>query len=520
MVEKLIIVLGDQLDIDSSALAQYSEGEDAVWMAENHEEIGYVPSHKLRIAFFLSAMRHFRDELRNSGFRVEYHELAKQPSRDRGDNFREILLRDAKRFHAKRLVVSEPGDYRVTQMLCEAAEELGVELDILEDSHFYSTPKQFRAWAQGKRELVLEHFYRKLRKEEQILMDGKKPEGGEWNYDSDNRESFGKEGPGDLPRIQSIPPDKTTREVIELVEHRFSDHPGSLEHFSLPVTRNAARSALEEFIEARLAKFGPYQDAMWSEEFFLYHSRLSAVLNVKLLNPRECVDAAVAAYEEGRAPIQSVEGFVRQVLGWREFIRGIYFLEMPRYAERNALRCPSDADVPSFYWDGDTDLECIRATMKGLVDHGYVHHIGRLMVLGLFAQLLGVHPYRFHEWHLAMYLDAIDWVSLPNTLGMSQYGDGGIVGTKPYCATGAYIDRMSNHCASCRYHPKKATGEDACPFTTLYWDFLDRHEKQFRDNRRMAFQVKNLDRKREKGEMTEIRKKASEYQKRFGSRRK
>jgi deoxyribodipyrimidine photolyase-related protein len=233
---------------------------------------------------------------------------------------------------------------------------------------------------------------------------------------------------------------------------------------------------------------------MWTGEPFLFHSRLSVALNLGLLDPRECVAAAVAAYESGKAPLNSVEGFVRQIVGWREFVHGVYWHFMPGYIEKNALGC-EDRDVPSFYWDGGTEMRCVREGMQAVLDHGYAHHIVRLMVLGLFAQLLGVHPRRFHDWHMALYLDAIDWVSLPNTLGMSQYGDGGIVGTKPYCASGAYVKRMSNFCAGCRYDPKQAVGEKACPFTTLYWDFLARHRRRFAANRRLAMQMRNLDRK-------------------------
>jgi deoxyribodipyrimidine photolyase-related protein len=293
-----------------------------------------------------------------------------------------------------------------------------------------------------------------------------------------------------------------------MVESRFADHPGSLEHFSLPVTHDEAVRAVRDFVEHRLAEFGTYEDAMWTDEPFLYHSRLSAALNVKLVSPRYCIDKAQEAYEAGAAPLNSVEGFVRQILGWREFVRGVYWHHMPAYGEMNALEC-SDRGVPGLFWDGETDMRCVAQCMRSVLDHAYAHHIPRLMVLGQLALLSGVHPFEFHQWHMAMYADAIDWVSLPNTLGMSQYGDGGIVGTKPYCATGKYINRMSNYCSDCPYDPDQATGDGACPFTTLYWDFLARHRKRFERNRRMGFQMKNLERKKP-AELEAIRKEASE----------
>jgi deoxyribodipyrimidine photolyase-related protein len=294
------------------------------------------------------------------------------------------------------------------------------------------------------------------------------------------------------------------------VQERWPDHPGTLEGFAEAVTPEQAREALADFIRERLPSFGDHQDALWEGEPFLYHSRLSAALNLKLLDPRDCIEAAEDAWRAGEAPLNAVEGFVRQILGWREYVRGIYWHFMPDYASRNALEC-DDVDVPGFYWTGETRMACVADALRNVLEHGYAHHIQRLMVLGLFAQLLGVHPYRFHEWHMALYLDAVDWVSLPNTLGMSQYGDGGLVGTKPYCASGRYIQRMGNHCGGCRYDPGTAVGEEACPFTTLYWDFLARHRERLDGNRRMKFQLANLDRK-DPDELSRIQERARTLQ--------
>lgn len=514
MVRTLLLVFGDQLDDAVPDRLDLDPEQDAIWMAEVAEEIEYIPSHKRRIAVFLAAMRHFRDRRRSEDWDVHYHELGQDPGGDRGGSLREILTEDLRELGPERVIAVLPGDWRVRTMLKELSEELSAdddpEIELLEDDHFLCSVEEFRGWADGRKRFLLEDFYRRMRKRDGTLMEGGDPVGGEWNFDKDNRESFGKNGPKDLPPVPRFEPDPLTREVLDLVADRWPDHPGSLDDFAEAVTPEHAQEALTDFVEHRLPTFGTYQDALWEGTDFLYHSRLSVVLNLKLLDPRAAIEAAEDAYHSGHAPINAVEGFVRQILGWREYIRGIYWTFMPEYAERNALECADDADVPSFFWDGDTEMACVRDAMRNVVEHGYAHHIQRLMVLGLFAQLAGVHPYRFHEWHMAMYLDSVDWVSLPNTLGMSQFGDAGLVGSKPYCASGAYIDRQGNHCRNCRYDPKTTEGPDACPFTVLYWDFLARHEDRLEGNRRMVFQYKNVERRREKGTLEPVLERAAE----------
>lgn len=498
-MRNLILIYGNQLDFNSSVFDDYDPKQDVLWMAEVDEEATHVWCHKLRIAYFFSAMRHFRDECREKDWKVQYHELKSDARKDSGKTFEKILLADARSLKPEKLVTVEAGDYRVREQIRNAAAELGLELETLPDRHFYSSPEYFEEYADGRKQLILEYFYRGLRKKHKILVDdNNKPEGGDWNFDKDNRDSFKKSGPPELPKEKAFSPDEITQDVIKLVESRFPDHPGNLENFTLPVTRKQALSYLRHFIEHKLPNFGKWEDAMWSDEPFLYHSRLSAPLNLQLLDPRECIEAAVEAYEKGDAPINSVEGFVRQILGWREFVRGIYWHKMPDYAELNAL--DHQEELPSFFWDGETEMNCVNQSMQHVLNHGYSHHIQRLMVLGNFAQLWGVHPRKFHEWHMAMYLDAIDWVSLPNTLGMSQYGDGGVVGTKPYCSSGNYINKMSNYCKGCKFDYKKRTGDDACPFTTLYWEFLERHSKKLDGNHRMNFAYKNLERMKKNGD--------------------
>lgn len=497
-VRHLILVLGDQMDRESAAFEDFDRDQDAIWMAENAGEATHVRCHQLRLVYFFSTMRHFRDACQAAGDHVIYHELTDDGRHDSGPDFAAILKTTVRDARPQKLIVLEPGDWRVWKMLEQAADALNLPLEIRADTSFYCSMHEFKQWADGRKTMKLEHFYREMRKRHDVLMEGSDPIGQQWNYDHDNRVTFGKKGPPPITKPGTIEIDTVTRDVIAMVKKRFSDHPGpsdGLTTLDFPVTQQQAQAYLDDFIRHRLPNFGTYEDAMWTDEPVLYHSRLSALINSHLLRPRACVDAAVAAYKRGDAPLNSVEGFVRQILGWREFVRGLYGLKMPEYIEMNHLACEPERDVPAFFWDGQTEMACVHQSMKSVLNFGYAHHIQRLMVLGLYALLLGVHPRKFHDWHMAMYLDAIDWVSLPNTLGMSQYGDGGIVGTKPYCASGNYINKMSNYCGSCRFDYKKSHGEDACPFTTLYWDFLDRHRDKFTDHQRMVFQMKNLDRK-------------------------
>ncbi len=486
-VRHLVIVLGDQLDAQSSALQDFDATQDVVWMAEVAEESTHVGSAKQRIAVFLSAMRHFAQELRARGFPLHYIRM------DDPDNRGTLALeleRAIAPLQPAALVLTAPGDWRVLQSLRAVAKQHSLPLDLRDDSHFFSTVREFAAHAEGRKQLRLEYWYRELRHKHGILMDGKLPVGGQWNFDADNRESFGKTGPQNLPPPSRFAPDAITQEVLDLVNTRFAQHPGSLQSFGWPVNRAQALLALQAFIDQRLPLFGRYEDAMWAGEAWLYHSHLSCALNLKLLSAREVVRAAEDAYRADKAPLAAVEGFIRQILGWREYVRGIYWLHMPGYLDRNAL--DAQAALPAWYWTGQTDMACLKDAITQTLELGYAHHIQRLMVTGLYALLLGVKPQEVHRWYLSVYVDAVEWVELPNTLGMSQFGDGGLMASKPYVASGKYIQRMSNHCAGCKYDPAQSTGSKACPFTTLYWDFLIRHEGLLKKNPRMAMQLKNL----------------------------
>ncbi len=487
-IRHLVLVLGDQLDAAASAFDGFDPACDRVWMAEVAEESTHVWSGKARTALFLAAMRHFRAALIARGFPVRYVELDDEANTQTlvGEQRRAVAA-----LRPEKLIMTEPGDWRVWRALEAEAEALGVALEVRRDRHFLGSIEEFRIHAAGRKQLRMEFFYREMRRKHRVLLDAAgEPEGGQWNFDPENRGSFGREGPPPRRAPRAFPPDAITRGVIALVERRFASHPGNLARFDWPVTPAQARAALDDFVAHRLVDFGRYQDAMWTDEPWFFHARLSAALNLRLLDPRDVIAAAECAWREGRVALASAEGFVRQILGWREYVRGVYWMHMPDYLARNALG--AHEPLPGFYWTAATPMACLRAVVGQTLERGYAHHIQRLMVTGLYALLLGVEPRKIHEWYLAVYVDAVEWVELPNTLGMSQYADGGVMASKPYVATGGYIDRMSNYCSGCRFDPAKRTGEKACPFTTLYWDFLLRHERRLAANPRMSLQVKNL----------------------------
>nr|WP_280818820.1 cryptochrome/photolyase family protein [Thiorhodococcus minor] len=437
--------MGDQLDLGSPVLADGPWADDCVWMAEVAEESTKVWSHKARIALFLSAMRHFAERLRERGWQVDYQALERHAHPDLGAALRAAI----ERHQPQSVRMVEAGEYGVARIVEHACAEMRVPLRILDDSHFLTTHADFDRWQSGRKQWVMEHFYREMRRKSGYLTASGEPVGGEWNLDKQNRRAFPKSGPGILPGRCGFPPDTLTRQVLELVERRFADHPGDLDAFAWPVTREQALEALADFIDLRLPGFGDYQDAMWVGESWLYHSQLAAALNLKLLDPREVLDAAVAAFDAGRAPLNAVEGFVRQILGWREYVRHLYWASMPGLLDENAL--DAHQPLPGFYWTGETEMVCLREALGQTLRTGYAHHIQRLMVTGLCGLLLGVEPRQMHAWYLAVYVDAVEWVEAPNTLGMSQFADGGRLGTKPYVASGRYIQRMSNYCGTCHF---------------------------------------------------------------------
>ncbi|NNF25491.1 MAG: cryptochrome/photolyase family protein [Rhodobacteraceae bacterium] len=483
MVSRLVLVLGDQLTPDIAALREADKSSDIVVMAEVMDEASYVRHHPKKIALIFAAMRKFAAALKEDGWDVRYATL------DDEDNAGSIpgeLLRHAEATGADEVIATEPGEWR----LIEALDEVPLTVRQLEDARFVASHAEFEDWAEGRKELRMEYFYRDMRRKTGLLMDEGDPEGGKWNYDHENRkppkEGLTREGP------MRFTPDDTTEEVLELVEARFGENFGTLRPFGYATDRAGARRALTHFIKHALPRFGDYQDAMLAEDRFLYHALISPYLNIGLLDPIEVCKAAEEAYKSGDAPLNAVEGFIRQIIGWREFIRGVYYLEGPDYPRRNALN--HQRGLPDLYWGGETKMRCLAKAVEQTREEAYAHHIQRLMVTGNFALLAGINPAEVHEWYLSVYIDAFEWVEAPNTVGMSQFADGGVVGSKPYVSSGNYISKMSDYCKDCHYSVTTKTGEGACPFNLLYWAFLDRHRDRFSSNPRMGQMYSTWDR--------------------------
>ncbi|WP_200945184.1 MULTISPECIES: cryptochrome/photolyase family protein [unclassified Rhizobium] len=476
---RLHLVLGDQLSHSLSALRDVDSGS-VVLMAEVMSEATYVRHHKKKIAFLFSAMRHFCHELKARDVAVRYVTL------DDPDNCQDLVgevRRAISATGAGGVVTTECGEWRLASEIACWSELLGVPVEVRDDDRFLCSIADFRDWRQDRKQLRMEYFYREMRRRHRVLLEeGDLPVGGQWNFDADNRKPpvAGLKGPKRLSHRK----DDTTKAVLGLVGDRFSAHLGNLLPFHFAVTADQAEAELQQFFDEILPNFGDYQDAMVKGEPYLYHSMISAYLNAGLLLPLDAIRRAEAAWYEGRAPLNAVEGFIRQILGWREYVRGIYWTEMPDYAERNHLE--ARRTLPQMYWTGKTDMVCMAAAIGDTIEHAYSHHIQRLMVTGNFAMLAGLDPAEVSEWYLAVYADAYEWVELPNTLGMALYGDGGIMASKPYAASGKYIDRMSNFCGGCRYDPKLTTGPKACPFNALYWDFLDRNSEKLAHNPRLS----------------------------------
>jgi deoxyribodipyrimidine photolyase-related protein len=485
-VSALRVVLGDQLSPDLSALEGISPG-DTVFMAEVIGECTYVRHHAKKLVLVLSAMRHFAEELRELGHRVDYVRL------DDPDNTQTLtgeVVRAAARHTSRQIIATAPGEWRVREAMDAWVSPGGAAPDIRDDTRFLCTIDAFSRWAYGKRELRMEFFYRDMRRRHNILMDGARPAGGRWNYDAENRKRLA--AGAQIPPPPTHPPDAVTKSVMAMVAARFPNHFGAVDGFDLPVTRAAAQAQFAAFLHERLPQFGDWQDAMHIGAPLIYHAGIAAALNIGLLNPLALCRLVEAEWREGRAPLNAAEGFIRQILGWREFVRGIYWLKMPGYAALNALG--AKRKLPEFYWTGETKMRCLRETITDTRHHAYAHHIQRLMITGNFALLAGIDPAEVDDWYMTVYADAYEWVEMPNTRGMALFADGGIVGSKPYAASGAYINRMSNYCRSCDYDVTDATGPNACPFNALYWDFIDRHKARFSNNIRMAMPLRNLER--------------------------
>jgi len=486
-VASLRFLLGDQLGRDVTCLEDADPARDVVLMVEAADEATYARHHKKKLVLVLAAMRAFADELRAEGWRVEYLRLDDEAP---VASLSEGLARAVERMRPARIVATEAGEWRVLAAQRAWAEAFDIPVELRADDRFICSKAEFAAWAEGRNQLRMEFFYRDMRRRTGLLMDGDKPVGGRWNFDAENRKPV----KGDLfmPRPPRFAPDAVVRDVMDLVARRFPDAFGELEGFGFAVRRADAEAAADYFFDTALAKFGDFQDAMLAGESFLYHAVLSPYINLGLLDPLDLCRRAEAAFRQGRAPLNAVEGFIRQILGWREFVRGIYWLEGPDYVRRNDLG--ADQPLPWFYWTGETDMACLRQVIGQTRREAYAHHIQRLMVTGNFALILGVDPHAVHEWYLGVYADAFEWVEAPNTIGMSQFADGGRLGSKPYASSGAYINRMSDYCGGCRFDVKARVGPNACPFNYLYWDFLARRRERFARNPRMTQMYATYDR--------------------------
>lgn len=472
-------------------------------MMELDAETRYVRHHKAKIAFILAAMRHHAEDMRSRGWIVDYVKLDDPGNRG---SFSDEVERAIRRHSPDRIRVTEAGEWRVRAMLEGWAERFGIAVEICPDTRFLCDHQEFADWADGRRQLRMEHFYRQMRRKTGFLMNGEEPEGGKWNYDRENRKPAGRDL--SIPKPIAFRPDETTREVLALVSQRFADHPGSLDHFQFAVTHGEALRARRHFLDTCLPSFGDYQDAMLTGEPFVYHSLLSPYLNAGLLDPINLCREAEKKYADGQAPFNAVEGFIRQIIGWREYVRGVYWREGPGYADRNFLG--AQRDLPGFYYDGETDMHCLAQAIGQTLEFAYAHHIQRLMITGTFALIAGIDPRQLHNWYLEVYADAYEWVELPNTLGMSQFADGGLLASKPYAASGNYINTMSDYCSHCRFDVKAKTGEDACPFNALYWDFLARNAAKLEDNPRLSMPYRSWE-KKEKGEKIALRNSARTF---------
>lgn len=483
----LVPVLGDQLSPGLASLRSCAKDEAVVLLMEVWDEATYVKHHQQKIALVFSAMRHFAAELRGNGWTVDY--VALDDTGNAGSLTGEVA-RAVERHGPRAIRVTEAGEWRVQQAIAEWEDRFPCPVEILPDDRYLCGIGEFARWAEGRKTLRMEHFYREMRRKTGLLMNGAEPAGGQWNFDAENRKPP-RQGLA-APAPPRFAPDAVTEDVLTLVGARFGDHFGTLDGFGWPVTRADAETAAEAFFAQRLARFGDYQDAMVHGKDTLFHSLLSTSLNLGLLDPLALCRKAEAAYRAGMAPLNAVEGFIRQIIGWREYVRGFYWLHMPVLAEANELG--ATRPLPEFWWTGETPMRCLADCVRTTRDNAYAHHIQRLMVLGNFALLAGIDPSEVQDWFLAVYADAYEWVELPNVSAMALYADGGRLASKPYAASGNYINKMSNYCGSCHYKVAQKTGAGACPFNALYWHFMHRHRARFEANPRTGQVYRTWDR--------------------------
>lgn len=485
---KLKLILGDQLNLQHSWFKEVDSSEVFVLM-EMRQETDYAPHHIQKVVAFFGAMRNFSEVLKQAGHQVHYLALNDKANRQQLEANLNFLI---EKFNADGFAYMEPDEYRLDQQLKEYVLGLNIPSEVVETEHFMTSRSELTEFFEGKKQLILEFFYRRMRKKFDILMQLDQPEGGQWNFDKNNRKKW--KGTPSIPE-PFYPKANDLEALNEMIENAGVKTIGSFDknQFLYPLSRTQALEQLDYFCRYLLVHFGDYQDALHTDEVNLFHSRISFALNAKIIRPLEVVQTVITYYREHSDDIElsQVEGFVRQIIGWREYMRGIYWKEMPAYASMNALE--NTNPLPEFYWTGKTKMNCLHQSITNSLDNAYAHHIQRLMITGNFALLAQIHPDKVDEWYLGIYADAIQWVQITNTRGMSQWADGGIVATKPYVSAAAYIHKMSNYCDSCQYDKKKRVGEDACPFNSLYWNFLDDKKQFFAKNNRMAMMLRLLE---------------------------
>ena len=482
-MKTLRLILGDQLNLKHSWLKKTDE-HTTYCLFEMREETDYVKHHIQKVIGFFAAMRQFSEDLKSKNHQVEYFKINDKNNTQRLIDNLSVLI---KQHDFEKFEYIFPDEHRLDKQLSDFSKNLNIPSEVVSAEHFYTKREDLRNFFEGKKQYLMESFYRDMRKKHDILMVADQPEGGKWNYDKENRKP--PKAGLTAPEPIRFEPDEITQNVINMVAEKFPNRFGKADDFFFAVTREDAQKGLSYFIKHALPQFGDYQDAMVTGEAFLFHSLLSPYLNTGLLQPLEICEAVETAYKSGAVPLNAAEGYIRQIIGWREYVRGIYWHKMPGYEMENFLG--AERKLPEFYWTGETDMHCLSQTIGQTIEHAYAHHIQRLMVTGTFALLTGIDPFEVHEWYLAVYFDAFEWVELPNTLGMSQFGDGGLLASKPYAASGAYINRMSDYCKSCKYNVKNRTEEDACPFNSLYWDFIARNEDTLKGNPRMGMPYRN-----------------------------
>ena len=478
--EKAVLILHDQLNLSVWPDWIQREKPLLIFIESTHKGRS-LPYHKKKLIYVLSSMRHFALEMQESGFPVHYIATS--------DSYGTALQGLLDENRGMYLTYMKPSEWDSREQLRKVHEQYPDRVDEIENGFFFADPAD---WT-GKIEpgYRMEYFYREMRRKTGYLMNGDQPVGGEWNYDEYNREKLPPNYP--IPPIPRYDPDDITEEVVSLITDQFNEHFGKAEGFGYAVTRDHALELLEDFIENRLKDFGPYEDALATGEPFLFHSHLSLYMNNGLLTPREVCERVLQAYEAGKAPIHSVEGFIRQVLGWREFVRIYYEALMPEIRETNEMNFTES--LPQLFWDGETEMKCMQEAVDPVIEHGYSHHIQRLMVLSNFSNLTKTDPRKLFEWFWFAYVDAYEWVVLPNVLGMSTFADGGVLASKPYVSSGNYINKMSDYCKKCPYSISKKTGEKACPFNYLYWNFVDEQREFFSDSGRVNFMVNMYEKK-------------------------